>query len=136
VPLPFVIDKDVTVDEVGVKSVQIKGPGEAYEKRQATLQICFRGIGEQPRLAIIFRGMDKHSGTVISGKKGNISDNERRELDLLEIDWYFQPKVSALQALHPSSDSDRLILQQCNGCRHGRTRLSREVGWSTRWVRS
>ena len=64
-PLPFVIDKDTTVDEVGVKSVQIKGPGEAYEKRQATLQICFRGIGEQPRLAIIFR-----SSRLTLGSKG------------------------------------------------------------------
>eukprot|EP01043_Picozoa_sp_COSAG02_P029738 COSAG02_NODE_1864_length_10606_cov_17.350148_3_plen_476_part_00 len=92
VPLPFVIEKNQTVDLRGVESVQIKTPGESYEKRQATLQICFRGIGEQPKLAIIFRGkVRKHRGD-----PQNISRDEMHELNAIEnVDWYFQDKAWA-----------------------------------------
>jgi hypothetical protein len=83
VPLPFVVDKNTTVEVTGSEAVQIKGPGESLEKRQATLQVCFRGVGEQPKLAIIFRG------------QGNITDQERRQLDATGIDYYFQKKAWA-----------------------------------------
>jgi hypothetical protein len=84
VPLPFVVGKNTTVEVTGSEAVQIKGPGEALEKWQATLQVCFRGVGEQPKLAIIFRG------------QGNITDQERRQLDVVdEIDYYFQKKAWA-----------------------------------------
>ena len=87
VPLPFVVDKDATVETTGAESVQIKGPGEALSKRQATLQVCFRGCGEQPRLAIIFRGkVRKHHNNPL-----NITEDELRELQGIDgIDWYFQ----------------------------------------------
>ena len=88
VPLPFVIEQGVTVDETGAQFVQIVGPGESYEKRQCTLQVCFRGIGEQPRLAIIFNGTPKHRES-----PGNIDEDEMLELNQTGIDWYFQKKV-------------------------------------------
>ena len=79
----LVVDKNTTVEVTGSEAVQIKGPGESLEKRQATLQVCFRGVGEQPKLAIIFRG------------QGNITDQERRQLDATGIDYYFQKKAWA-----------------------------------------
>ena len=83
VPLPFVVEKNYTIDDTGVAAAQIKGPSESLEKRQCTLQVCFRGVGQQPRLAIIFRG------------EGNITDVERRRLDASGCDYYFNGKAWA-----------------------------------------
>ena len=47
------------MEEKGSDFVQIKSPSEHLSKRQATLQVMFRGTGDQPRLAIIFAGAGK-----------------------------------------------------------------------------
>ena len=39
-------------------------PGSGLEKRQCTLQICFRPEGQQPRVGIIFRGLGKRFSDV------------------------------------------------------------------------
>ena len=41
------------------EKVWIAQPGSGLDKRQCTLQIMKRAEGEQPRLAIIFRGKGK-----------------------------------------------------------------------------
>ena len=43
----------------------ISQPGAGLEKRQCSLQVCFRPVGEQPRLGIVFRG------------KGHVSVDEK-----------------------------------------------------------
>ena len=58
----------------GVDRVHVASPSAALAKRQATLQILVRGDGKQHRIAIIFRG------------QGNISREEQRMLDALDID--------------------------------------------------
>ena len=65
-PLPFVIDTKTTYEHVEPRSkenrhkkVWVSQPGSRLEKRQCTLQICFRPEGEQPKIGIIFRGMGK-----------------------------------------------------------------------------
>ena len=58
VPLPFVFDGDKIIEEKGTVTVVIKScKGVDGEKRQATLQVCLRARGSQPRPAIIFRGV-------------------------------------------------------------------------------
>ena len=37
----------------------ISQPDSGLNKRQCTLQVCFRPTGEQPRLAVIFHGTGK-----------------------------------------------------------------------------
>ena len=69
VPLPFVIGNDKTFETIGSKSVVITQPTDGLEKRQATLQLCFRPVqtdqngdpveeanAVQPRACVIFRG--------------------------------------------------------------------------------
>jgi hypothetical protein len=57
VPLPFVFAGDDTIEEKGTVTVVIKScKGVDGEKRQASLQVCLRARGSQPRPAIIFRG--------------------------------------------------------------------------------
>ena len=75
VPLPFVNDMDSTYEEVGAKRVAINQNGPSLGKRQASAQVCFRGVlpdppeGDdaakakfkrhfhaQPKKCIIFRG--------------------------------------------------------------------------------
>lgn len=63
-PLPFVIDHKRTYEVIENKEqrynkVWIQQPGSGLDKRQCTLQVCIRAEGEQPRLAIIFRGTGK-----------------------------------------------------------------------------
>ena len=62
-PLPFVIDVKRTYEyvESGSKNhdTWIAQPGSGLDKRQCTLQVAFRPEGNQPRLAIIFRGKGK-----------------------------------------------------------------------------
>ena len=44
VPLPFVNGMDDTYEEVGAKRVAINQNGPQLAKRQATGQVCFRGV--------------------------------------------------------------------------------------------
>ena len=81
-PLPFVIDHKRTYEVLSenqrYQKVWIHQPGSGLDKRQCTLQVCFRPEGSQPRLAIIFRG---------TGKR--ISEYERMSWHP-EVDVYFQ----------------------------------------------
>ena len=56
VPLPFVVDNEITMDFTGTKRVWVKQMGSGLDKRQATLQLLIRGQGEQPKPCLIFRG--------------------------------------------------------------------------------
>ena len=60
-PLPFAVDTKRTYEIVEPGSryhkVWIAQPGSGLDKRQCTLQVCFRPNGEQPRIAVIFRGI-------------------------------------------------------------------------------
>ena len=44
VPLPFINGMDETYEEVGAKRVAVNQNGPALAKRQATGQVCFRGV--------------------------------------------------------------------------------------------
>jgi hypothetical protein len=60
VPLPFVFAGDDTIEEKSTVTVVIKScKGVDGEKRQASLQVCLRARGSQPRPAIIFRGVGR-----------------------------------------------------------------------------
>lgn len=55
----------------------------------------FRGLGSQPKIAIIFAGSFKHRNEPGEGR-GKIKEDEERELNrIADIDWYFQPKAWA-----------------------------------------
>ncbi|XP_065658758.1 jerky protein homolog-like [Hydra vulgaris] len=63
-PLPFVVHGKKTYEYVpkgqgATYNTWISQPGSGLEKRQCSLQIMFRPEGEQPKLAIIFRGQGK-----------------------------------------------------------------------------
>ena len=63
-PLPFVVHGKKTYEYVPPKegsthNTWIAQPGAGLEKRQCTLQVCFRSEGKQPKLSIIFRGKGK-----------------------------------------------------------------------------
>lgn len=78
VPLPFVVEQDKTYDVTGNKQVWVSQPSSGLDKRQATLQLCIRGDGDQHvKPAIVFRG------------KGNVSTAEKAEYDQ-GVDVYFQ----------------------------------------------
>ena len=60
-PLPFAIDAKRTYEHVEAgkgheHNTWISTPGDGLTKRQCSLQVCFRPVGKQPPLAIIFRG--------------------------------------------------------------------------------
>ena len=60
-PLPFAVETKRTYEIIDSKEsrhhkVWISQPGSGLDKRQCTLQVCFRPSGEQPRIGIIFRG--------------------------------------------------------------------------------
>ncbi len=60
VPLPFVFAGDDTIEENGTVTVVTKScKGVNGEKRQASLQVCLRARGSQPRPATIFRGVGR-----------------------------------------------------------------------------
>lgn len=62
----------------GALAVRVAQPASgALRKRQATLQLCFRPSGVQPKPAIIFRG------------QGRVKDEEKRQWDR-RVDVYFQ----------------------------------------------
>ena len=63
VPLPFAVDDGITMDFVGAKRVWVKQIGSGLDKRQATLQLCIRARGEQPKPCLIFRGGQKRNKT-------------------------------------------------------------------------
>ena len=65
------------------EKVWISQPGSGLDKRQCTLQVCFRPSGPQPKLAIIFRG---------AGKR--ITDDEVQAWHP-DVDVYFQEKAWA-----------------------------------------
>jgi hypothetical protein len=87
-PLPFVLYRNKTYEcfDEGEnqhnKKVWIAQPSSGLEKRQCSLQICFRPEGENPRLAIIFRG------------KGRVTTEEKRAWSK-DVDVYFQEKAWA-----------------------------------------
>ena len=81
-PLPFVINVKKTYEYVEPgKSKEhntwISQPGSGLEKRQCSLQVMVRGEGQQPRLAIIFRG------------RGRVKPHERQAWHP-KVDVYFQ----------------------------------------------
>ena len=70
-PLPFAIDTKKTYERIEPKNkenrnknVWVSQPAPGLEKRQCTLQICFRPDGQQPKIAIIFRGQGKRLSAV------------------------------------------------------------------------
>ena len=65
------------------EKVWISQPGSGLDKRQCTLQVCFRPSGPQPKLTIIFRG---------AGKR--ITDDEVQAWHP-DVDVYFQEKAWA-----------------------------------------
>jgi len=87
-PLPFVIDHKRTYEIIEKKKqrynkVWIQQPGSGLDKRQCTLQVCIRAEGEQPKLAIIFRGTGK-----------GIKETERLAYHP-DVDIYFQKNAWA-----------------------------------------
>ena len=67
------------------------------EKRQCSLQVRFRPKGEQPKLAIIFRGQGKR-----------ISQNEKSEWHK-GVDVYFQPNAWLDQNVYKSWCDETLL---------------------------
>jgi len=87
------------VEEKGSDFVQIKSPSEHLSKRQATLQVMFRGTGDQPRLAIIFAGAGKvyNDSPGLAGAEKAYMDNliHSKTGVKLELDVYFNEKAWA-----------------------------------------
>ena len=83
-PLPFCVNMKKTYHKFDEgkshrhDKVWISQPGSGLDKRQCTLQVCFRPTGVQPKLAIIFRG---------TGKR--LSDDEKMAWHP-DVDIYFQ----------------------------------------------
>ena len=89
-PCPFVINTKKTYEMLEKKNpnnrehkVWISQPGSDLDKRQCTLQICFRPTGKQPRVAIIFNGKGKR-----------ISEDEKNAWHP-DVDVYFQENAWA-----------------------------------------
>lgn len=86
-PLPFAITTKRTYELVKkgdqYHKVWISQPGSGLEKRQCTLQVCFRPTGKQPKLAIIFRG------------KGKRITKEEKAAWHKDVDVYFQENAWA-----------------------------------------
>ncbi|MEO0683927.1 MAG: hypothetical protein AAFY76_02490 [Cyanobacteria bacterium J06649_11] len=86
-PLPFAVETKRTYEIIEKKQsknhkVWISQPGSGLDKRQCTLQVCFRPTGEQPRIAVIFRG------------KGKLGDDEKKAWHQ-DVDVYFQQNAWA-----------------------------------------
>ena len=88
--------------------VWISQPGSGLNTRQCTLQVCCRPTGEQPRLAVIFRG---------TGKR--VSEDEKaayqQDIDVywrenlwanmqMSVEWVEKTLASAVK------DEDRFVL--------------------------
>ena len=85
-PLPFVVNSKkthefITPGEGASHNTWISQPGSGLDKRQCSLQVAFRYKGEQPRLAVIFRGKGKR-----------ITQDEKLAWHP-DIDVYFQPNA-------------------------------------------
>ena len=85
-PLPFVVHGKKTYEFIpkGQGSTHItwiSQPGSGLEKRQCSLQVMFRPEGQQPKLAIIFRGQGKR-----------ISEDEKSAWHK-DVDVFFQPNA-------------------------------------------
>ena len=70
-PLHFAIDTKQTYEHIEPKhpenrnkNVWVSQSGAGLEKRQCTLQICFRPEGQQPRMSVIFCGLGKRISAV------------------------------------------------------------------------
>ena len=84
-PLPFAIDVKKTYEQIlpgdkenRNKKVWVSQPYSGADKRQCSLNVCFRPEGEQPRIAIVFRGQGKR-----------ISQLEKQAWDK-DVDVYFE----------------------------------------------
>ncbi len=114
-PLPFAMDVKKTYEMVEPKNpenryhkVWISQPQSGLDKRQCTLQLCLRPTGQQPRLAVIFRGKGKR-----------ISEDEKNAWHP-DVDVYFQENTKAdtefsnkwvKQTLSPAvKDSKRFVV--------------------------
>ena len=89
-PCPFVINTKKTYEMLEKKNpnnrehkVWISQPGSGLDKRQCTLQICFRPTGKQPRVAIIFNG------------KGKRKSEDEKNAWHPDVDVYFQENAWA-----------------------------------------
>ena len=89
-PCPFAVNVKKTYEMIELgnpenryRKVWISQPGSGLDKRQCTLQVCFRPTGKQPRLAVIFRG---------TGKR--ITEAEKAASDP-DVDVYFQENAWA-----------------------------------------
>ena len=90
-PLPFAMDVKRIYEhsekgnpENRTKKVWISQPQSGLDKRQCSLQVCFRPEDTQPRIAIIFKGRGKRISTV-----------ERESWDP-DVDVLFQKKAWAV----------------------------------------
>ena len=84
-PLPYARDVTTTYEEIKKgssenrnKKVWTSQPNTGDSKRFCTLNVCFRPFGQQPRIAIIFRGKGKRLSAV-----------EKASWDK-DVDVYFQ----------------------------------------------
>ena len=89
-PLPFARDTSTTYEKFEKRNKKNRNqkvwavqPKQGDSKRFCTLNICFRPSGEQPRLAIIFRG----KGLRLSAVEKASSDKD--------VDVFFQPNAWA-----------------------------------------
>ena len=60
--MPFILDTKRTYQEIqpnNMEKIWIAEPGSGLDKRQCTIQVTTRAEGEQPNIAIIFRGTGK-----------------------------------------------------------------------------
>ena len=76
VPLPFAVDNKRTLDMKGKERIWIAQLGSDLDKRQATLQLCIRALGQQPIPVIIFRGKAEYDPTK---EKHHIANREKEE---------------------------------------------------------
>src|SRR3546814_216338 len=81
VPCAFTLAQEYTYNNIGDTRVWLPTPSPGLEKRQCTLQLCFRADGLQPKGAIIFCGTGKRIRSV------------EKELWDDRVDVYFQPKA-------------------------------------------
>ena len=89
-PLPFARDTTKTYEQIDKRSKENRNkkvwtsqPNTGDSKRFCTLNVCFRPTGEQPKLAIIFRG-----------KGQRLSAVEKASWDK-DVDVYFQKNAWA-----------------------------------------
>ena len=84
VPLPLVLGLDSTWADEGSGPVCVSQPSSSSDKRFCTIQVLFRQRGEQPDIAVIFRGTGKK---IPQAEKDMYADG---------VKVYWQKKVSRL----------------------------------------